>query len=81
MIFLTTKELSERLKVSRSTLSRLRANGKGPKFTKVGNTILYSEAVVEDWLDYNTFRTSQDALCEQSHHLSAFAQRYLSSNE
>ncbi|MBV8523264.1 MAG: helix-turn-helix domain-containing protein [Acetobacteraceae bacterium] len=48
--FLTPPEAAARLRVSRSTLDRARADGSGPPFVRVGRRrILYPEAELRRW--------------------------------
>lgn len=46
---LTIDELAERWKVHRGSLSNWRVQGKGPKFIKVGKTVLYPVSEVEGY--------------------------------
>jgi excisionase family DNA binding protein len=49
-VTLTPREVAERLQVSRATLERLRASGKGPRFIKIGVSIRYPLSDLEAWL-------------------------------
>ncbi len=42
--FLTTKLLARRWKITPRTLERWRADGKGPRFLRIGRHIRYSES-------------------------------------
>lgn len=48
--FLTTQELSERIKVPVGTIRNWRCRHYGPLGFKVGNTVLYRRSVVDAWL-------------------------------
>lgn len=52
--FLTTIEVAEMLRISRRTLERMRVEGTGPRYIKVGpgkrSRVLYGQGDVEDWL-------------------------------
>ena len=48
--FLTPLELAVRIRLSIYSLRKMRAQGKGPVFTRLGHkTVLYSLSDVEDW--------------------------------
>ncbi len=48
-ILLSPSELAARWKVTLCTLSQWRWNGNGPNYIKVGKSILYDLAVIEDY--------------------------------
>ena len=54
LFYLTTIEVAEMLRISRRTLERMRVEGTGPRYLKVGpgkrSRVLYRQADVEDWL-------------------------------
>ena len=54
-------QLAARLKLSMRTLERMRHNGSGPRFTKIGNKVLYREADVEAWLAERSFGSTAEA--------------------
>lgn len=57
---LSTTEAAERLGLSRSTLEKLRVSGRGPAFVKLGHTVRYRPADMEQWLlDCRVTSTSQ----------------------
>jgi hypothetical protein len=49
-----TAEAAEYIGLSRARLAKLRWAGGGPKFIRVGRTVLYKVAELESWLDANT---------------------------
>jgi predicted DNA-binding transcriptional regulator AlpA len=55
MLLLTTIEVAEMLRISRRTLERMRVEGTGPRYLKVGpgkrSRVLYRQGDVLDWLD------------------------------
>ena len=55
LYFLTTIEVAERLRISRRTLERMRVDGTGPRYIKVGpgkrSRVLYRESDVIAWID------------------------------
>ncbi len=55
--FLTPKQLAQLLNLSEKTLERMRKDGSGPPFTKIGNKrIRYSIPKLETWLKERTFQ-------------------------
>ncbi|MEQ1712738.1 MAG: helix-turn-helix domain-containing protein [Hyphomicrobium sp.] len=54
LLFLTTIEVAGMLRISRRTLERMRVEGTGPRYLKVGpgkrSRVLYRQADVETWL-------------------------------
>ncbi|QUS38627.1 DNA-binding protein [Tardiphaga alba] len=48
---LTQKEAAKILKLSTRTLERLRVNGNGPKYSKLGGVIRYQPACLTEWVD------------------------------
>jgi excisionase family DNA binding protein len=49
---LTVKEAAEYLRLSRSTLDRLRIKeGGGPRFIRLGKLIFYDQRDLDSWLD------------------------------
>jgi predicted DNA-binding transcriptional regulator AlpA len=47
---LTPKEAADRLRVSLSWLAKARMRGDGPPFVRVGRSIRYCEAVLDQWI-------------------------------
>jgi excisionase family DNA binding protein len=47
---LTPKEAAEFLRVSLSWLAKARMRGDGPPFIKVGRSVRYSEAALNQWM-------------------------------
>ena len=58
---LSPDQLAALLLLSIRTLERMRREGLGPRFAKVGKKILYREADVEAWLDERSFRSTAEA--------------------
>ena len=54
LLFLTTIEVAEMLRISRRTLERMRVEGTGPRYLKVGpgkrSRVLYRQGDVEEWI-------------------------------
>ena len=54
LLFLTTIEVAEMLRISRRTLERMRVEGTGPRYLKVGpgkrSRVLYRQSEVDAWL-------------------------------
>ena len=57
----TTNELAEHLETNQGTLANWRTSGIGPRFVKVGASVRYREADVEDWLESRSAVTTADA--------------------
>ncbi len=49
--YLTTKELSEKLRLDGSTLARWRETGKGPPYYEIGGSIRYKAIDIDQWLE------------------------------
>jgi len=52
--FITESELAEWLRISKSTLHKLRSDGLLP-FQKIGDSIRYSRKDIDDWLRHRKF--------------------------
>jgi excisionase family DNA binding protein len=48
---LTVKEAADCLRLSASTLNRLRVSGGGPRYTKLAGKVLYDAADLDDWIE------------------------------
>jgi predicted DNA-binding transcriptional regulator AlpA len=59
--WLTQDQLASQLRKSRRTLERMRNAGTGPRFSKVGKTVLYRECDVEEWLLERSFGSTAEA--------------------
>lgn len=57
--FLTQKQAAQQLGVSTRTLERMRSDGTGPDWTKVGKQIRYAIIALDAWISQNTI--SQDS--------------------
>ena len=51
MRLLTPKEVGEILGVSEDKLRRLRAKKEGPPFIKIGGSVRYDRAKLQEWID------------------------------
>jgi predicted DNA-binding transcriptional regulator AlpA len=60
-IVLTAGEASRRVGLSKSTLAKLRLNGNGPTYCKLGRRVVYRPADLEEWLQSRTARDTSDA--------------------
>ncbi len=62
--FLTTIEVAEMLRISRRTLERMRVDGTGPRYVKVGpgkrSRVLYRQTDVEAWLSRFNFGSTSE---------------------
>lgn len=64
LLLLTTIEVAGMLRISRRTLERMRVDGTGPRYLKVGpgkrSRVLYRQSEVEAWLGrFNYGSTSE----------------------
>jgi predicted DNA-binding transcriptional regulator AlpA len=57
----TTAEAARVLGLSESTLAKLRLNGNGPIYCKLGRRVVYRTADLEQWLQSRTTRDTSDA--------------------
>lgn len=64
LLFLTTIEVAGMLRISRRTLERMRVEGTGPQYLKVGpgkrSRVLYREQDVLDWLNRYQFGSTSE---------------------
>jgi len=58
---LTAGEAARLVGLSESTLAKLRLNGNGPVYCKLGRRVVYRRADLEDWLQSRTTRDTTDA--------------------
>ncbi len=54
-------EAARMLGLSESTLAKLRLNGNGPVYCKLGRRVVYRPADLEQWLHSRTVRDTSDA--------------------
>lgn len=60
MMLLTPKDAAKMLKVSLSWLAKARMRGDGPSYCKVGRSIRYTEASLQQWMkSRQRFSTSE----------------------
>ena len=57
-MLLDTTQAAERCKLARATLAKLRVNGGGPLFRKIGSKVLYDDADLTAWIDAQGKRRS-----------------------
>ena len=61
-IYLTSSEAAELLRIAPATLERMRINGLGPRFAKVGPgkraKVVYKRVELLAWLEGNTFAST-----------------------
>jgi predicted DNA-binding transcriptional regulator AlpA len=58
---LTAYEAAKMLGLATSTLAKLRLNGNGPIYCKLGRRVVYRRADLERWLESRTARDTSDA--------------------
>lgn len=65
--YITEHELSTRLQISRDKLRRMRKDGYGPNYIKVGGCVRYSETAVKHFLAERTFISTSEKHPRGSH--------------
>ena len=68
--------LEENLGPSKRYWERMRQEGTGPPFMKVGKRVLYRPSDVEEWLRQNTFTSTAEAKAAKKHEAAELARRY-----
>jgi predicted DNA-binding transcriptional regulator AlpA len=58
---MATAEAARILGLSESTLAKLRLNGNGPVYCKLGRRVLYRPSDLEQWLQSRATRDTSDA--------------------
>lgn len=58
---ITAKTAARYVGLSESTLAKLRLNGNGPVYCKLGRRVLYRPADLDEWLQSRTARDTSDA--------------------
>ena len=58
---ITARAAARFVGLSASTLAKLRLNGNGPIYCKLGRRVLYRPADLEQWLESRTTRDTSDA--------------------
>jgi excisionase family DNA binding protein len=59
-IYLSTREAAQRLSIGASTLKKLRVNGGGPAFHRIGRRIVYSSEILDEWAKRATFESTSE---------------------
>ena len=64
LTFLTSVEAADLLRVSRRTLERMRIEGTGPRYLKVGpgkrSRVIYRQTDIIAWLDRQSFASTSE---------------------
>jgi predicted DNA-binding transcriptional regulator AlpA len=58
---LTSRDAARMVGLSESTLAKLRLNGNGPSYCKLGRRVVYRPTDLEEWLQSRTTRDTTDA--------------------
>jgi excisionase family DNA binding protein len=58
---LRTRDAAEYVGIGESTLTNLRVSGGGPRFIKLGKTVLYDVRDLDKWMNANKFKTTAEA--------------------
>jgi len=64
-ILLTTREAATLLRISRQTLERMRCEGSGPPFIKIGRNVRYSQQDLIDWMGARRVRSTSEFFEEE----------------
>jgi len=57
---LTTEQAAWLLRISRKTLERMRVEGRGPKFVKIGRCVRYRQRDLLTWITSNTHQSTSE---------------------
>lgn len=64
LVFLTSNEAAELLRISRRTLERWRLEGNGPRYFKLGtgkrSRVVYREAEIESWVNRSSYGSTSE---------------------
>ncbi len=64
LVFLTSNEAADLLRLSRRTLERWRLEGNGPRYIKLGvgkrSRVVYREAEIEAWVSRSSFGSTSE---------------------
>jgi excisionase family DNA binding protein len=59
-IYLTPREAAEFLRTSTSTLAKLRLNGDGPKYCRIGRAIRYLKSDLDEYMARSRVRSTSE---------------------
>jgi hypothetical protein len=59
-VYLSTREAAATLSIGANTLKKLRVNGGGPIFHRIGRRVVYSSDVLDEWAKRDTFKTTSE---------------------
>jgi len=59
-ILMDTRQAAEMLKISPKTLERMRVEGRGPAFVKVGRCVRYRESDILAFIERNIFESTSE---------------------
>ena len=57
---LTTEQAAWLLRISRKTLERMRVEGRGPRFVKLGRCVRYRQRDLLTWISTNTHQSTSE---------------------
>lgn len=57
---LTPQHAAKIIGISKSTLAKLRLKGDGPKYLKIGKSILYRPQDIEEWMASRVFKSTSE---------------------
>lgn len=59
-VYLSTRAAANRLSIGASTLKKLRVNGGGPAFHRIGRRVVYSTDLLDEWAKRATFESTSE---------------------
>ena len=60
--FLTTKEAADHVRLSESALEKKRVDGTGPVFVKLGKSVRYEIAALDEWISAGRHKSTSTPL-------------------
>jgi hypothetical protein len=59
-VYHSTRDAAARLSIGASTLKKLRINGGGPAFHRIGRRVVYSSDILDEWAKRATFESTSE---------------------
>jgi len=72
-IILTPMEAAKLLHLSVSTLAKMRLDGRGPRYVKLGHRVAYRQGDLLEWLEGNSFKSTSEYVFRERTAISADA--------
>jgi excisionase family DNA binding protein len=68
MTLLTQRQAAAVLGLSERTVERMRVAGNGPRFVRMGRSIRYRPADIENWIASRVVSSTSEPIHDQLHH-------------